>query len=229
MGLFEILFIVLFILVPIIEQVKKRGDKGKEAPGPRAPGRDVPEREVPHRDVPGPQPTKTRPGEVGRGSTQRESEQAADMVPDDLWAILTGEERPRDRAEVDEEELTPTEPAAKEDSPEEAPARWEEAWTPRPEPRWRMDDVEEEPAPASLEHHGPEAYSLETFEREQVSLEKPLESPETRHRRFHEIIDRPPPRRRTRRSPIGRALQSPESLRQAFVLSEVLGTPKGLE
>lgn len=222
MGIFEILFIALFILFPILEKVLTRRRTGGEAPGP---------------EEPGPEPMGARPGEVSPGSSERDPGRAADMVPDDLWAVLTGEERPRDDVRVEHEPATepagrsPDEHASEptdEPMPPEGPARWEEAWTPRSEPRWRMDDVEATPAPASLEHHAPEAYSLETFEREPVSLERPLESPDVRHRRFHESIASPPSRR-TRRSPIGRALRSTESLRHAFVLSEVLGAPKGLE
>lgn len=229
MELFEILFIALVILFPILEQVLRRGRKGGDEPGSESP-----DPGARGSRAPGPAPLETRPGEVSPRSAEREPVKAADMVPDDLWAVLTGEERPREGVEADREERPAAtaepraEPPAAEPPPAEEPARWEEAWTPRAEPRWRMDDVEEAPAPVSLEHHGPEAYSLETFEREPVSLETPLDPPDVRHRRFHESIASPP-LRRTRRSPIGRALRSTESLRQAFVLSEVLRPPKGLE
>lgn len=218
MELFEILFIALFILFPILEQVLKRGRKSGQGPGPEAGS-----------EEPGPEPMETRPGEVSPRSAEREPVKAADMVPDDLWAVLTGEQRPREGVEIEEESRPAGGAPQTEPARTEAPARWEEAWTPRPEPRGWAEDVEEVAEPVSLEEYGPEAYSLETFDREPTTLEEPLASPDVRHRRFHEDLERPRPRPADRRSRVGRALRSSGSVRQAFVLSEVLGTPKGLE
>lgn len=175
MSLFEILFIALFILFPIMEQVMRRR---------RA------EAEESDSDELGPDPMETGPGEVSPRSSEREPIQASEMVPDDLWAVLTGETRHPEGVEREEEPEEPEEP-------------WSDS-----DPRWEPEP-EEPPAV--------------------VSLETPLDSAEARHRRFHDIIDRPVPRRPARRSRALRALRSQASVRQAFVLSEVLGKPKSLE
>ncbi len=236
MDLFEILFVALFILFPIMEQVLKR----KRTPGP-----------------PGDEEAPDRPDEVGRSDGSegrgrdsalppgREPGKASDMVPADLWAVLTGERSstagsaPTSGVEQAGAEKPRQEPGQESRGREE----WvpdEVAWSPAParsrrsgsSAPWSIDDdsVLEKPAPApvSLEHYGPEAYSLERLDQEAVSLERPVPSAEARHRQFHALVDRPPTRRRARRSSLGRALRSPGSLRHAFVLTEVLGPPKGL-
>ena len=92
MDLFEILFVALFILFPIMEQVLKR----KRTPGP-----------------PGDEEAPDRPDEVGRSDGSegrgrdsalppgREPGKASDMVPADLWAVLTGERRLHGRIRPD--------------------------------------------------------------------------------------------------------------------------------
>jgi hypothetical protein len=196
LELFEILFLALFILFPIVEQLLRRS-RGGDA------------------EEPGPDPMEAPPGEIDPPSSEREPIQASEMVPDDLWAILTGERRPE--AE---------EGAAEEGHFEEAGDAWEAVDFPEEaEAPW----VNAEPA-RSTEGYDAEASSLDSVDPEPAYFERPLPpSPEERHRRFHAKYDRPePPPRRRRRSTIGRALGDPDSLRQAFVLNEVLGTPKGL-
>ena len=226
MDLFELLFIALFVLFPIMEQVLKR----KKGSGP---------------EEPGPDPMETREGEVSPRSEDRKPVKAADMVPDDLWAVLPGEQRPPTTAgeapkapegvgseggagepEVPwrSERKDPVEPT--ESETEETP-RWEDAWTPRPDPAWSAEEEGRAPAPVSLEYVGPEAYSLEELDYEPVKRTVP--SPEARHRRFHERIESAPTPKRARKSATGRALSRPGTLRQAFILTEVLGTPRGLE
>ena len=202
MDLFELLLIAMFILLPLLEQVFKRGRKTGE----------LPESKLPEEE----ERVDARPQE-------REPVSAADMVPDDLWAVLTGERREPEGVATAE--------------PEAEPAPWS-AEPDRPESPWEPDELETEPGeagtgrePLSLEYRGPEAYSLEKLDFEPVSMERPLPSPEVRHRRFHERIDRPlrPRRRARRRLPLFGGLRSAEGLRQAFILKEVLGPPKGLE
>lgn len=221
MELFELLFIALFILFPVLEQVLKR----RRQSGP---------------DEPGPDPMETEEGEVSPRPSNREPVQASDMVPDDLWAVLTGESRHREGVgegvgsagqptagegtAPGRGAATPAEPSPP--PPADEGADWEDAWTPRPEPRWRLEETDV-PEPVSLERYGPEAYSLERLDYE--PFERSLPTPEARHRRFHESIQRAPRRRRPRRTGLGRSLGSPASLRQAMILTEVLGPPKGLE
>lgn len=210
MDLFEILFILLFILFPILEQVLRRR-KGQ-----------VEEPETGDEDA----------GVRDAGTTRSEAEpsSAADMVPDDLWAVLTGEDRSREEDAVAVKTEAPwSEPAEEPAKEREEPRLWERderSWEPdRPPPPVAKGEIGD---PVSLEYEGPEAYSLERTDFEAVSLEQPLPSPEERHRAFHALIDRPPQRRRRHRSAVGRALRDPERLRNAFVLAEVLGPPRGL-
>lgn len=225
MELFEILFIALFILFPILDQVLRR----RGGPGPDEPGS--------HADPTSEMGEEWAEGERSSAPPSREPVQASDMVPDDLWAVLTGETRRTEGAgtatEGEGEGTGPgsfpgtgTTPARTEPGARDLP-EWEEAWTPRAEPRWRLEEGAEAPAPPSREYIGPEAYSLEELDFEPI--ERRLPSPEARHREFHERIERPRPRKRSRRSAVGRALSSPGSLRRAFVVSEVLGPPKSLE
>lgn len=215
MELFEILLILAFILFPIMEQVLKRrnGSSDEVEPGPM------------ERDAP--------PGEVEARSEDRTPVQAEEMVPDDLWAILTGEKRPdREMEERREEEAAASSSTWSMDSEEASIPEYVEdtrgkpgAWRDEAEP-WPEDNVV--PTPVSAEYGGPEAYSLERLDYEPVSLETPIASPERRPLRLHATVERPGPRRRAGRSELGRALANPRSLRQAFVLAEVLGPPKGL-
>ena len=212
MDLFELLFIALFILFPVLEGILKQRKKNR-GPGPR------------DEDAVG-------PGGRDREETVGEEEvrTASDMVPDDLWELMTGERRE-----------TPGEPVGVADDAES-----DSLWSTEPEdpgpagaatgtsgdaPEWEsepwMDDSAASREPVSLEYRGPEAYSLETPA--PPPLERRVPTAEARHRAFHELIDQPTGRRRRRRSPLGRALRSPDGLRQAVLLKEVLGPPKGLD
>jgi hypothetical protein len=207
-DLFEILLIAVFLVFPLLEHLLKRG-KGKGQ---------LPQSELPSE---------------GDGSEAAEPEDArvsaADMLPDDLWAVLTGESRGRSGGvataktePVDESSLDPA--PWSDDEVGSASGPWDESSS------WEQGMAREPaPEPVSLEYRGPEAYSLEDVDIEPVSLERPLPTPEARHRAFHKLVDRPPGRRRRRRSPLVRALANPDSVRQAVVLSEILGPPKGLD
>ncbi len=209
MELFEILFIAIFILFPILEQVlKRRGAPDEEEPGPAA------------MDSP--------PGEIDAPSADREPVQASEMVPDDLWAVLTGEQRPGrpDGVRVEEQQedgwdtFEDLGDAARGGSREERPETGAEVgadWSlaPDPEEAYSLERLDFEP----------EAYEPAPYE----PVERTVPSSEARHRAFHEKVDRPVPPRRRRRSTVGRALGNPETLRHAVILNEVLGTPKGLD
>lgn len=212
MELFEILFIAMFILFPILEQVlKRRGGPDEEEPGPVA--------------------MEPPPGEIDAPAEEREPVQASEMVPDDLWAVLTGEQRPgrpgevHVEAEQDEEWATSEgfgERAHREsietvEEPEEARTAAGSDWSsaPDPEEAYSLERLDYAPVP-----YEPVAYE---------ALERTVPSTEARHRTFHEKVDRPVPPRPRRRSTVGRALGRPETLRHAIILTEVLGPPKGLD
>ncbi|MGK7310887.1 MAG: hypothetical protein ACN0LA_01485 [Candidatus Longimicrobiales bacterium M2_2A_002] len=208
MDLFEILFIALFILFPVLEGILKQRKKGKgQRPG-----------------------AEQGPESAGSEAREEEVRAASDMVPDDLWELMTGERRQPGSEPVGEAEPeAPWSTAGKAGTGAGAagtasePASEPDAWEPEP---W-MDQTASSPEPESLEYEGPEAYSLETPA--PAPVERRVPSAEARHRAFHGFIDEPRPSRRRRRSSLGKALHRPEGLRQAVLLKEVLGKPKGLE
>lgn len=216
MGLFEVLIILVFIVIPILEGVlKKRREKTAPPPPPPAPRR---------------QPVGAGASrEGGGGVATSEPGPAADMIPPDLWEVLTGERRPprSEREPVDgtwepapwegEAEIAsegiPLGTAADETIEDSAP--WDSEG-------WDIGRSEDEIAePVSLEYVGPEA----------ISLEQPLPPPEVRHRLFHEKYDAPvsPVAGRVRVSgrDVRAGLQG-HGLRRSILLAEILGPPKGL-
>lgn len=215
-GFFDLL-ILLFIVAPILEGIfgKKARDKRRQLPrqpgGPRTPG-------------------EKRQGTAGS---------ASDMVPDDLWELLTGQKRTATTAPAPAgpEEETGFEAT---DRPLEAGDRPLESWDADLEPamepteyepldvRYEDGRVSTPPAPweavdegASLESTNlPEAYSLE----------QPVPTEKVRHAAFHRRLDALPPPARTRRKlHPDLKLETAADLRRAVILKEVLGTPKGFE
>lgn len=174
-------------------------------------------------------PSRPRPQGEGAGADQSdwgaqddiegevEAISAADLVPDELWEILTGERRtpaPEPRQDV----RSPEEPVVGTPEPvtrQVGGHHQDEATATVLAPAWREEDrtVEDAADPA-----------LPVV----VALETPPPPPEVRHAAFHERLDRlpPPPSARRRR---GTGLGGRRNLRRAMVLHEVLGPPKGLE
>lgn len=204
MDLFEVLIIAFFILLPILEGIAKQRRKSQgqgRGTGTTTPGRR-------------PEPERQEP------------RSAAEMLPDDLWGLITGQTREPPRPVARDAEAPWSE------SPEPSSMRTAESgtatsggWEPEP---W-MDAEETVEEPASLEYQGPEAYSLETPAPPPRSLETPLPSPEARHRAFHAKLDKPRNRRKRTDSPLMQALRRPDGLRQAVLLKEILGPPRGLD
>ena len=209
MDIFELLFIAAFILFPVIEGILRQRKKGK-GPGPGA---------------------DRSPGAGGPEPREEEVRTASDMVPDDLWELMTGERRQpggEPAGGVEGEPEAPWSTAGEAGASAEAgsgTATEPESWEPEP---W-MDDSAASREPESLEYEGPEAYTLETPAPAPPPVERRVPTAEARHRAFHAFIDEPQPSGRGRRSPLVQALHSPGGLRQAVLLKEVLGTPKGLE
>ncbi len=196
MDLFTILLFAAFILLPILEQVAKR----RQQQGPPGSGR----------------PGAGRPdASQSSSSTREEPRSAAEMLPDDLWELMTGERRSSggEQAESGGSPWSVDPGVATETA--EAEDRAGEPWV--------MDD-EAQPA---AEYTGPEAYSLETPA--PAPVERKVPTAAARHRAFHEMIERKPPAHKRRLSPLMTALRNPDGLRQAVLLKEILGPPKGLE
>ena len=206
MEFFDVLLILMFIVIPLIEGVLKQRRKPKEGEIP--PGASVPRQ---------PEPVEARTGtgmEVEEGPADDGA--AADMIPADLWEVLTGEKRPspvESRAPWEPEEVLEEEQYLEEAfGAEEEPSStgWDD---------WRTP--EERPQPVSLEYVGPEA----------ITMEVAPPPPEVRHRRFHEKYDEEPMAVPVRRSGLTRELRSGlrgEGLRRSVLLAEILGPPKGL-
>ncbi|MEX2609656.1 MAG: hypothetical protein WEA24_06890 [Gemmatimonadota bacterium] len=230
-DLFPVLIIVLFIVLPLVEKALK-GGKGKDTP-PRSPGSGAPAQ----RRVPG---ERKRPEVMSGGvlteGRREQPESAADMVPEDLWAVLTGEQRstrpPPRRA--------PAPPTPREGPPVEAVA-------------WKVES-ERDQVDALLQGRIDEQ-RREVRERDErirrsrlarpehlrpaprvVSLETPLGDPDKRHERFHDKMDaitatevgRAGTRRRSAGMLDELALGSQAELRRALVLQEVLGMPRSM-
>ncbi|MBI4546078.1 MAG: hypothetical protein HY703_12840 [Gemmatimonadetes bacterium] len=238
-DLFAILiFVFIFVIGPLLQsRARKKKSRAQppqrprtieRAPGPRPAEWEADEADaetpgwVPAPAAPGPSPETARPyGRAARGGQPPPA--AADMIPDELWELLTGERRRPTPAP------TPTGPGRLEsaESPEEAEAE-----------EWGID-AEEVPAGEEVAEEvlREEAQSLEEIPAPAqpviVSLEE-LAPPAQRHAAFHSRLDQSAPLTlapRPRPSARRRILRSGgrDDLRRAILLREVLGPPKALE
>ncbi|MBW3554525.1 MAG: hypothetical protein KY466_13505 [Gemmatimonadetes bacterium] len=221
MDFFEVLIILAFILLPLLEGIFKRRRAGQEEDAPIQP--------APHRE-------RERVGQ-GAGATSaggssaggRAPEEpvdagpAADMIPQDLWEVLTGERRsaPASGEPSWEDEEEPWVQAPVEEFPDELGAGEGEV-SPWAREHEDIADVEPETTEPVSPHHGfPQV----------VSLEGPPPPPEVRHRRFHEKYDSEALPAAPVATDFARDLRSGlrgQGLRRSVVLAEVLGPPKGL-
>jgi hypothetical protein len=218
--LFEILFILFFILIPVLEGIRKSRQR-----------RDAPDIEEPTSGPSRPPPRTTTgpPRRYPEPEPEAEPVEAADMVPDDLWEILTGERRERP---------APVEPQA------EAPDWYEEEIAARYGDEPDEDRLPEEPAwereadPSSRETFDPAPWRGGAPAQEDEPLvfqpEEALIVPDERRSRparprisLRTVVEAPRVKREV--SPLMRALQNQDGLRQAVLLKEILGRPKGLQ
>ena len=226
MDLFDLL-IIAFILLPVLE-----GIFGKKARQKRKQGK------VGRPGAPGGPDRRSRDEEAGRATS------AGEMVPDDLWELLTGERRTR---ETDAEPVASETPESRElEEADRGLESWEADLEPAMEPveyeplesrRDEEDRVSEPPSDwlpgkAGERGHPPsEGYSLERTDLpEAYSLETPVRPERLRHAAFHRKLDALPPAARAHRPAAARdlGLDSATALRRAVILKEVLGPPKGL-
>ena len=221
-----LLLIIIFIVAPLIERLLKAGKGTQQPPEPRPQQRIPPQQRVPQ---PRPQ-QQTLPQHRREESAGRDDDAAADMLPDDLWEILTGERRtprgpaPTPRAEPqDVDERYPVEAY-----PDEAPSL-EEAALEQPSERGWLSRLPEEPAVVL----SPESYERPLPQRDVprvVSLEELEFDTEKRHDSFHRRLETLTPVARVQRpSPGVYRFTNDEDVRRAIVMSEILGPPKGLE
>lgn len=219
--------ITLVVVWSIIQGVlgkKPRQGRMPPAPGRRtgAPGAPAPEGR-PDEAGRANAPARTGPaaGPATRHGSEPEPEEitAADLIPDDLWEILTGQRRsrapvPPPRPESEPEPVAELEPAG----PEAAGAPWEFDED-------TVDEVAEEvPVGAVDEPDSEPGYGGFGI----MGLEEPPPPVEARPAALRDRQDpiavmRPPVRRRPP------ALGRRGDLRRAMVLKEILGPPKALE
>lgn len=201
----EIIFILIVILAPLVERLFKAG---KQQPPEPPPQRRMEQSEP---------PVQVR--REGRGQ-----DTAATMLPDDLWAILTGEQPaparlPLPEPPEPEEEEYSLEAASEEDWLEEeesaaaVPAPPRESWRTSSEVAIRRAEFSR-PAP---DREPPRIVSLE-----QLDIDD-----RRRHEEFHERLNRSIQTGASSGS--AGLLATPDDLRRAIILNEVLGPPKGLQ
>jgi hypothetical protein len=224
MELFEILFILFFILIPIFEGLRKSRQRRSpgEAEAPERPARTGGD---PYDRPPGPPPPRSEP--------ELDTSEAADMLPDDLWEVLTGERRTRTEpveARTDDEY---------EDQEEYTTWRDVPAWEPEREPEEAFQAEAEaheeerfEPAPW-LEDDGMPAWQDTAPPAEAMARAAQAPMPEAPSHQLGSLgslgdaigtVSAP-----RRRSPLMTSLRSTQGLRQAVLLREILGPPKGLD
>lgn len=217
--LFPLLLFLIFVLGPLIEQIRKKGGDQPKPPQRR------PEARTPRPRPEYTEPYRSKTEEVSAKSAERDREAAAEMVPADLWKILTGEAPPQRL------------PAP----PQKPKQPWDVVYDPEAadeEEASSREDVDVEVRRSSREaverdHAGRivrgEAVSLETPVNI-VSLETTLPSPEARHAAFHKRMEAlPAPAQIARRKRRKLGLTDRSELQRAFVLQEVFGKPRGLE
>ncbi|CAN5715485.1 hypothetical protein BH23GEM10_BH23GEM10_10380 [soil metagenome] len=241
-----ILIILLFVLAPLIERVLKAGKPPQEPPDqqPRPQPRQQP------RQIPG-QRTRPPAGQAPRGPASRptqyeddDDDLAAGMLPDDLWEILTGERRaPAEPQRSQQPHRQPQprtlpQPTSQDyDTVDGPPASFEDDVEHSFETEYasfETDDADFEGETYTAEPVEIEPYVHEPPVREApkvVSLEKMSFDAERRHDRFHERLDSLPPAAsiRSRRPTRASGLLDIDDLRQAIIMNEVLGPPKGLQ
>lgn len=223
---FWLLVFIFFVLAPILERVLKGG---KRPPPPTQRQRRPPQqRRLPQQRPQLPEPQGRQPQRTG-------NETATDILPPELWELLTGQKSPA--------RVPPPSPEA-----------------PRRETQWdeEADHEEEERALASSNLPAPIAYdedkeAAELLARRQRAADRPVDrsapvvvSMETaplpaaaRHREFHRKIDKVDAKKvapameavQPARNIIADVLRDGSSvdIRRAILMKEVLGPPKGLE
>ena len=243
------LLFLAFVLWSVLRAVL--GGSGTQAPPRRgAPPRTEPRPEglPPHG---GPAESRPETGPSGTASpVEREtaaSASAADMIPDELWEILTGERRRPVvvRAPEAEEEPSPVRAHVPDLEPDYEPEYQPEFGREYDEGDFGSElaaeevaGPEPEPAPVTVREERPievlepagRAASLEA-ESAIVSLEASLPSAAERHAAFHARIAKAPAQAERGRvaSRIPLRLGDRSELRRALILSEILGPPKALE
>lgn len=191
---FGLLLLIVFILAPLLEKLLTGGKQQQPPeqqqgprPGQRRPGMPVPGE--PQRRVPPAQDDEELPfRSVPAG--HREEEEAAAMLPDDLWEILTGEKRPQ-RQPPAEAQAPPPVPAAPPREPDAAQVREIE----------RLERKRREEAERVAElRRADQRRAARQQERDSMRSRDPV-APRQRRLPSVEVRDRPLPQRRRASGP----------------------------
>ncbi|HEX7089067.1 MAG TPA: hypothetical protein VF192_02960 [Longimicrobiales bacterium] len=234
------LLVLAFVVWSVLGSVLGRG-RTQAPPRRGAPPRPRPRSE--HAPPPGAPPEPRHETTQARGAALDQtgeemaaSTSAADMIPDELWEILTGEKRRPVVVRPPEAEGETRPAGTRAHVPDLEPDLGEDF-----EPEFGPEDVvglDAEPAPVPVSEDRPlevlrPAGRAESLEAEPVvvSLEAPLPSAAERHAAFHARIAGAAvePARGRVRSRIPVRLGGRSELRRAMILHEVLGPPKALE
>jgi cytoskeletal protein RodZ len=236
-DLFPIL-VVLFLLFPFLEKLLKAGRQKGQQPPQRPQRRSQP---VERQRLP-----DGRTMTTSQQAEEHEARDASDLLPAELWEILTGQKRqeaPQQQPEAPRPEASRPEPErpappvkAQRKTMADRRAEVERKRAQRMAAERGTTLSDEDAAMADLmgrrertqatrrryDHSAPSFASLET-------------GPETesvRHAAFHARLDRLPKAARARRpSPVvfDLDLEDQSALQRAMLLQEVLGRPKGLD
>jgi hypothetical protein len=230
-----ILLIIVFIVAPLIERLLKAGKQNPQLPPPQQRIPQRPRQRLPHEQQPEEWEQDEQEQQAGGYRAESRGDPAAEMLPDDLWEILTGERRPRPGPRpapgaslprefdyTQEEEGQSLEGRSLEDegllqTPSEVQSSGE--WSTEPATLEVVLPAEPyiRPNPVRL---APKVVSLEEIDFDY----------DQRHDEFHDMLDSLDGPARVKRPALSPyRFKSNSDLRRSIVMAEVLGKPRGLE
>jgi len=209
------IMVLIILFAPVIEKILRAGRKPPEGPPAQ---RVPPPKQWPpigaRLPAPYERPQSSNRPEVGRGD-------ASDMLPDDLWELVTGEKRPRVTT-AESRQLPPHRHPAESTHSYDEEALDEESYATREQQPSREASLPTRVSTPYVPVHAPPVV---------VSLEDNIPTDAQRHVQFHERLSHlaPAAQMRVEVVPLSAVLASNAALRQAFIMAEVFGKPKGLE
>lgn len=222
-----LIFLFIFVILPLIQRVLGGGAKGQPPPA-RRPG---PHARIPPEQMRGRGPLAKQPGGEAQDRTATEerrpatdAERAAELIPADLWEILTGERRaptPPPRAPVpDIEEWEDDIDEAWDSEDALVPVRQDDDYAASDESQQRQDDDDRWSKPWEPEPALSESPAVARPVPPSVTV-SPVRPPPPAFVQIESTATRP-----HRMMP---SLANRSDLMRAVVLQEVLGRPRGLE
>lgn len=232
-----ILIIIIFIVAPLIERLLKAGKQNPQLPPQQQRMPQRTRQRLPHEQQPEEWEADEQEQQVSGYRAESRDDAAAEMLPDDLWEILTGErrppQRPGPRPAPDAGQPDGTDYSLEESSSFEDHSLEDEGLLRAP-PREAQSSGEWSMEPETIEVVlPPEPYIRPNPLRpapKVVSLEEINFDYEQRHDEFHDMLDSLDAPARVRRPALNAyRFRTDADLRRAIVMAEILGTPRGLE